>query len=439
MDHLYNPFLFRWAFVALFMVGFYPQAQAQSGFYWQLAPNSPFTTSVKFDDIYFIDSLAGMACNGNGRVYRTTDAGANWNLVFSVPTAYFRSLVMTDAQNAWVGNFGYYPGAPNTDSTAVYRTSDGGTTWSPAPIPNPIGICGLFRIGTQNLYGVGRIEGPASFIRSIDGGNSWSYIDMAPHCGFLVDLHFTGVDTGFVIGGTDTNLAACLPIILHTVDGGATWDTVHIGSQNPESWCWKIQFPSPQVGYVSLESNLTPVQCLKTTDAGFTWTVKTITNTAFKLQGIGFVNDTVGWAGGYYGNNLYETTDGGDTWAYIPDVHNFNRIRVLSPTLLWASGKRLYKITTTPPTYIAPRRSHDPLNMHIRRCNSGECVAVDLPDPDPQRKYVLHLFDVVGKELRTVSLTNPASTTVSLEGMAHTILYFVVTDGERWESQLVAR
>jgi photosystem II stability/assembly factor-like uncharacterized protein len=426
------------AIILLFTNGF---AFGQSGYYWEVAPNSPFTTNHKFDDIYFLDSLTGMACSGDGLVYRTTDAGITWNIVFSNSDAFFRCLVMTDAQHAWVGNFGYFPGASIYDSTAVYHTSDGGATWVPAPIPvpKPIGICGLSRVGTQHVYGVGRVQGPASFIRTTNGGTSWAYTDMVPYCGFLVDVHFTGIDTGFVIGGTDTVLAASVPLILHTVNGGVTWDTVHIGAQNAESWCWKMQFPSPNIGYASIESAQSPVQCLKTTDGGVTWTIKDITNTQFNCQGIGFVNDSVGWAGGYSGYNHYETTDGGDTWTALSFAQNLNRIRPLSSTLLWASGKRLYRVTKTPPVNATPPFPPQTLPVQFRRCTSGECVNVDLLDPDPLRVYELQLFDVVGRQIRTLPLSQTSSTYVSLEEIPNTMLYFVVTDGERWVCQLVVR
>jgi photosystem II stability/assembly factor-like uncharacterized protein len=443
MDFRHIAFLqrMRWTLVMIGMLGLFGPAWGQSGYYWHIPPNSPYTNSVKFDDIYFIDSLTGMSCNGDGDAYRTTDGGTTWTNVLSKPNTFFRSLVMTDALHAWVGNFGYYPGATLTDSTAVFFTTDGGTTWNPAsiPAPKPIGICGLFRIGTQHLYGVGRIQGPASFIRSTDGGTTWTYTDMAPYCGFLVDLHFTGVDTGFVIGGTDTTLSASVPLILHTLDGGASWDTVHTGPQNPESWCWKIQFPSANIGFASIESNQGTVQCLKTTDGGSTWSVKDITTTHFNCQGIGFINDNIGWAGGYYGYNLHETTDGGDTWTHVSDGYNLNRIRPLSPTLLWASGKRLYRITTTPPTSIVPPQPVSTLSMQVQRCTSNECAIVRVHNPDPLRNYQLQLFDVVGRQMQTIPLTDPAHTKVSLEGIANTIIYFVVTDGEQWVSQLVVR
>lgn len=414
---------------------------AQSGFSWQIPANSPTTSSVKFDDIYFIDSLTGMSCNGDGVVHRTTDGGMTWVSVLQRPLAYFRSLVMTDALHAWVGNFGNFPGSGNPDTVAMYQTTDGGGTWTPAPIPTPkdIGICGLFRVGSQHLYGVGRVQGPSSFVRSTDAGVTWSYTDMDVYSGFLVDLHFSSVDTGIVIGGTDSLLSLAHPLILRTVDGGTTWDTVYVGTGAPENWCWKVDFPSPNIGYATVEGVAAPVQCLKTTDGGLTWNLQTITNSQFNLQGIGFVNDSVGWAGGYYGSHLHETTDGGNTWtpASLTPV-NLNRIRRLSPTLLWASGKRLYKVFPTPATFTDPPMVEE-LNWRLRRCNSGQCVVIDIPNPDQMLHYELKLYDVVGREMRTIALTYPESTTVPLDGIANTFIYFVVSDGQRQGCRLFVR
>lgn len=379
-----------------------------------------------------------MTCNGDGKVYKTTNGGGTWNLVLTNAQAFFRCIVMVDSLHAFVGNFGYYAGSSVIDSNAVYETTDGGTTWTPAPIPAPtrIGICGLSKYDPQHIYGVGRIEGPTSFIRTSDGGTTWSYRDMSPYCGFLVDCYFPGLDTGFVVGGTDDSLELSVPIVLRTFDGGSSWDTVQIGPQNPQSWCWKINFPSAQTGYITIERDHGSVDFLKTTDAGNTWTFKNITNTHFNLQGIGFVNDTVGWAGGYYGNNLYETTNGGDSWSYISNVWNVNRIRKLNDTLLWASGKLLYTVTPTPATHLAPHDHPPLLQWSLRNCNEPKCVEVEVDAADPEKIYTLYLYDVAGRLIRTRQVSGQGRARLDLHDLAYSLLYFVLSDGENYDSKV---
>jgi photosystem II stability/assembly factor-like uncharacterized protein len=410
---------------------------AQSGFVWQVPTNAPGTVSVKFDDIHFLNPTYGMTCNGDGKVYRTLDAGVTWDLVLSNPAAFFRSIVIVDSLHAFVGNFGYFAGSNLLDSTAVYQTTDGGATWAPAPIPTParIGICGLHKVGNQNLHGVGRIEGPTSFIKSTDSGVSWTYTDMAPYCNFLVDCYFHSADTGFVIGGTDS-LTNSYPIILKTNDAGASWDTVQIGGPTLGSWCWKINFPSHQVGYVSIESLTGAVHCFKTTDGGDTWSPKAITPNYFSCQGIGFVNDNVGWAGGYYGNNLFETVDGGDSWNAVPSVTNLNRVTKLSDTLLWASGKQLYKVTPTPTTGLTLGHTNSPLQWKIGKCGPSKCVTLEVLQPDLQKNYEVFLYDVAGRLIKSANIDAREKVVFDLNDLSHSIIYFVLTDGENFNSKL---
>lgn len=434
MESKYNPAIVFYICILSLLPCF---AHAQSGYVWEIPAGSPITQSVKFDDIHFLNDTYGMTCNGDGKVYRTSDGGMTWDLVLQNSAAFFRSIVVVDSLNAFVGNFGYYAGSSILDSTAVYHTTDGGTTWAPAPIPTPtrIGICGLNKVGNQNLFGVGRIEGPASFIKSTDAGLTWTYTNMAPYCGFLVDCFFQSVDTGFVIGGSDS-LANSYPIILKTNDGGINWDTVHIGGPTMGSWCWKINFPSQQVGYVSIESEDGPVNCLKTTDGGNNWVIKNITNNHFSLQGIGFVNDNIGWAGGYYGNNLFETVDGGDNWSAVPAVTNLNRIRKLSDTLLWASGKRLYKITPTPATGVTMGNANSPLQWKIGKCGPSKCVSIKVLQPEIGRNYEVFMYDVAGRLIKSAKIDALEVADFDLSEMAFSIIYFVLTDGQNFNSKL---
>ena len=412
-------------------------ASAQSGYVWQIPANSPGTASVKFDDIHFLNPSFGMTCNGDGKVYRTTDGGVTWDLVLHNPAAFFRTILVMDSLNAFVGNFGYYAGSNILDSTAIYHTTDRGATWTPAPIPttNRIGICGLHKVGNQYLHGVGRIDGPTSFVKSTDSGVSWTYTDMSPYCSFLVDCYFQSADTGFVIGGTDS-LNDSYPIILRTHDAGVSWDTVQIGGPAAGSWCWKINFPSHQVGYVSVESVGGDVNYFKTTDGGDTWSLKTINTSHFSFQGIGFVNDNIGWAGGYYGNNLFETVDGGDHWSAVPGVTNLNRITKLSDTLLWASGKILYKVTPTPTTGLTLGNANSPLQWTIGKCSPSKCVAIEVLQPDLQKNYEVFLYDVAGRLIKKTTIDAREKVVFDLGDLAYAIIYFVLTDGENFNSKL---
>jgi hypothetical protein len=72
------------------------------------------------------------------------------------------------------------------------------------------------------------------------------------------------------------------------------------------------------------------------------------------MEGIGFLNDTLGWCGGW-STGMWQTTDGGATWSYLDVGSNFNRYFRVSPHLMYVSGKDIYvyRIEGFPTSYNA--------------------------------------------------------------------------------------
>ena len=89
---------------------------------------------------------------------------------------------------------------------------------------------------------------------------------------------------------------------------------------------------------------------LKTTDGGMNWTSTTI-NGQSNLEGIGFINETTGWIGGWgqnYNMPTIRTTNGGVSWHAAGWGINVNRFRFISDTLAYAVGTRIFKYMRLP-------------------------------------------------------------------------------------------
>ena len=107
---------------------FSPQGKLNAWLRQRLALAS--TTPGKQDDIAFVSPDTGWYGNGSGKLYRTADGGETWAKVWEQPGTFIRALGFVDARHGFLGNVGtdYYPSV--TDTRPLYRTRDGGVTWT---------------------------------------------------------------------------------------------------------------------------------------------------------------------------------------------------------------------------------------------------------------------------------------------------------------------
>lgn len=314
---------------------------------WHILPNSPYQP-FRQDDLYFITPDIGWVVNIRGEIWKTTNGGDNWKQLMRTTTAY-RCVGFIDSLHGFVGNLGPAHWANSRDTVPLYKTTDGGKTWQPINTfagPKPKGICGLYVVNSSVIVGVGRIDGPTFFIRTVDGGKTWQSKDMSNYAGMLIDAWFTSKDTGFVVGGSSSIRGASKAIILYTTDGGTTWVT-KLKSDVRGSYCWKISHPSKQYFYVSDEEQLMTdtLRFMKSSDGGKTWSECVIHDQLYGYsQGIGFINNKIGWIGGSPDYSLI-TTDGGKTFNKTDAnmLLNMNRIRVINDHLAYAAGQKIYK------------------------------------------------------------------------------------------------
>jgi photosystem II stability/assembly factor-like uncharacterized protein len=300
---------------------------------WHELPNAPHVERI--DGMHFIDTRTGWVGTSNGSIHRTDDGGDTWTQQYWDPALYVRCITFADSQRGYAGML--------SSSHTLFLSEDGGTTWSlvtNVPDPKPNALCGVWAPSSLVAYGVGSYSGPARVIKTIDGGKTWTSKDLAPQATTLVDVYFRDDRNGFIVGG----IGATFPtqtraVVLQTSDGGTTWQTRFTGTRTGE-WGWKISFPTPQIGYVSLERMNGPMFFLKTTNGGATWTDMPFVN--FNEQGFGFATPLIGWVGGWQ-NPTYGTVDGGVTWTQTPFGQYLDRFQFLTPSYGFASGVTVYR------------------------------------------------------------------------------------------------
>jgi photosystem II stability/assembly factor-like uncharacterized protein len=141
---------------------------------------------------------------------------------------------------------------------------------------------------------------------------------------------------GWAIGWDATDTA----VIVHTADGGQTWQM----QGDPSAWMGlngcDISAVDDQTAWAALCGSSTETQgaILHTTDGGVTWVTQAIpTGLAGGIKGVKGLSRNEAWAASLSGVILH-TTDGGTTWNVVPHptapIAQVNRIDALG-TNVW--------------------------------------------------------------------------------------------------------
>ena len=313
-----------------------------------MLPGSPESPAhARHDDVFFLDASNGWLVNTRGEVHRTRDGGESWERVATVPGVFLRCVGFASPSRGWAGNINATTQA--RVGAALFETADGGVTWSNVSdriAGDPVvGLCGMRVLGAT-IVAVGRWNGPAVFVKSTDGGRTWTARNLAGLASGLVDVFFFNEQDGFAVGGlgvgsSEAEQRSSRTVVLRTSDGGASWQTAYL-SESVGQWAWKIDFVDDSVGFVTTEGPSPQGVVLKTVDGGATWTPVLVSPGA-AFEGVAFVTRERGWVGSF--PTLFATTDGGASWAPLHFGTRVNRMRVVGPDLVYASGDRVYRWT----------------------------------------------------------------------------------------------
>jgi photosystem II stability/assembly factor-like uncharacterized protein len=271
-----------------------------SGEHWH-TQSSP--VGCRLESVCFVDRHTGWAVGGwthpythksTGVVLQTRDSGRNWHLVERHLLPKLTGVRFLNAQTGVV-----WGAASALYSSGIWRTSDGGRTFTPQPGTSD----GGWTAGDAAAAGEFVLAGPTGKTAIVQAGRISP--SQAPQLGLRKPRRMRLRDDGIGLLVGDGGLA------LVTIDGGRQW---HVPPQGPHpDMARHFDFAAADfVGQQAWIAGSPGTYVFHTADGGRTWQ-EHATGQPLPIYGLCFVDDHRGWAVGALGTIL-ATQDSGRTW-----------------------------------------------------------------------------------------------------------------------------
>lgn len=240
------------------------------------------------NDLHFINYRTGVVIGYDG-MYRTDDGGLTWrplplpDVVSDDGKATGRNwyaVRMLSSTDIWaLGQI--HPGG--LDRSRLLHSTDGGQTWTEILHGKVSGAIHLTVTGERELWAMCHDR---AFVTR-DGGDGWQQVDLGiPGRVGLRDVYAATPRLYFAVG--ELHDAPSRGFVCRSNDGGATWERLAADQLLPALRL--CQFLNPQEGWAAREG------LLHTTDGGLTWEpVPTIFSPEQAITGMRFFQDGRGW------------------------------------------------------------------------------------------------------------------------------------------------
>ncbi len=239
------------------------------------------------------------AGQNKGAIHRTTNGGVSWQNMTAAGmytnAASFCNIVTFGTPLIGITMGDPHPGIAN--EYEIWRTTDGGNTWSLVPganIPNPssaneFGLTGVYtKLGSNNIW-FGTNEG--RIFRSTDAGLTWNVSTLDPSSVGINEIAFSTPLNGYAwLFDASQSL-----VQYNTTDGGVNWTM--IPALNPNLGLNNMGAIPGTSHYASCGAGTTNQIISFSSNAGVTWT--DWGSTTIQYLTVDFVNNTTGWAGGF--------------------------------------------------------------------------------------------------------------------------------------------
>jgi photosystem II stability/assembly factor-like uncharacterized protein len=236
--------------------------------------NTEFSNSPSiYSDVIFVSKrtgwiLAGMTSRrrmGKGMLLETRDSGRSWRrrIIENFESSDFLATDFVGREKGYIAGS---VGVAGEHRAAIFKTTNGGKNWSLIYQGNRAGLLRAIKFDDSGEVGWA-VGDDGEIVCTRDGGNTWSEQKVG----------FDGILLGIaIIDPREAWIAASDFTLLHTIDGGNTWDA---GSPrttpNPPGdstvWFSGIFFKDKNTGWICGSDGM----ILSTQDGGKTWRLDT--------------------------------------------------------------------------------------------------------------------------------------------------------------------
>ena len=282
-----------------------------------------------------IPSHTLIAVGESRTVLRSTDSGETWTMALPVDPdgPDFSAVQFPTAADGWA-----------LFREQILHSSDRGATWTPAAVPER----GFYYFGSLSAVGSScyMIQPPtcgAKVFRTDDGGATWSALEGGLPRNDYGAVHFRDARRGWVVGAYGR--------YAFTEDGGATWQTKEFSSEMSFA---ELEMVTDDFGWMRADRGHEGRLWI-TRNGGADWTTVSLgIETYWDIVDVDFLDPDTGLAlvqKGSDGSRVLLSRDAGATWAVWMDVKPVLTAMVfrdLERGWFTSAGGRIYKTVPAP-------------------------------------------------------------------------------------------
>ena len=261
--------------------------QSKALWHWQAG-------DPRVNAFFFTTSLAGFAVGAPDVLLRTKDGGSTWTLWPIDCPEVLNAIWFSSPQTGWIAG----------DHGTILRSTDGGLAWKRQESGTRANLDVIKFLDDKTGWAGGS---GGTLLRTTDAGGNWAAGATGQQFE-IADVSFVDAHEGYLVGHEEP-----IGYVLHTLDGGATWQNTDFWGSVPEAiFVGKGLTPWIGGGWVggdlwkgighdsltSVVSDLFPPEC---------------GGTGYQFRRVHFSDAQHGWAVGDCGLAIF-TRDGGKSW-----------------------------------------------------------------------------------------------------------------------------